>query len=80
MTVRILFPNSVDYLRSINHNIVDNALGGRSSFMLMPSLYQRAYLITHETGEVSLTEDFVAPDEEVTTARQAQVNIITSIR
>jgi hypothetical protein len=68
------------YIRSINHNIVDNALGGRSSFLLMPSLYQRAYLLTHETGEVTLTDDFVAPDEDVTAAREAQVNIITSTR
>lgn len=80
MTLKILFPNAVDYIRAINHNIVDNALGGRSSFLLMPSLYQRAYLLTHETGEVTLTEDFVAPEESITSARQSRVNIITSIK
>lgn len=80
MSTRIIFPNAIDYLRTINHNLVDNALGGRKSFILLPSLYQMAYMITHETGELPVHEDFIAPDEDVTASRQAQVNIITSIK
>lgn len=79
MADRILYPNAIDYMRTINHNIVDNALAGRGAFTLLPSLYQRAYILTHETGEIPVTEDFVAPDESTTTARQAQVKIITDI-
>jgi len=80
MTTKVLFPNVVDYLRAINHNLVDNALGARSSFVLMPSLYQRAYALTHETGEVKLVEDFLAPDEDITKAREQQVKLITTLK
>lgn len=80
MTTKVIFPSAVDYIRIINHNLVDNALGGRSSFVIMPSLYQRAYLLTHETGEVHVIDDFEAPDESITAARRARVNVITSIK
>ena len=79
MADRVLFPNAIDFIRVINDNIVDNALGRRRSFLLLPSLYQRAYIITHETGELPLTLDFIAPDESTTTASEsARFNIITS--
>lgn len=78
MASRTLFANAIDYVRVINDNIVDNALGRRSSFLLMPSIYQRAYMLVYETGEVPMTSNFVAPDESTTTARQAAINIITS--
>lgn len=80
MADKILYANAVDYVRVINDNIVDNALGRRSSFVLMPSLYQRAYALVHETGEVPLTENFVAPHESTSTARKAKVNILTSTK
>jgi hypothetical protein len=78
MKTQILYPNAIDYIRLINKNAVDNALGGRSAFVLLPSLYQRAFILTHETGELPLTSDFVAPDETTTTERKNQVNIITT--
>lgn len=78
MTTKILFPSAVDYIRAINHNLVDNALGARASFVLLPNLYERAYALTYETSELLVLEDFEAPDEGVTKTRQAKVNIITS--
>lgn len=80
MTTKILFPSAIDYIRLINHNLVDNALGGRSSFVLLPNLYERAYALVYETAELLVLEDFEAPDESVTKSRAAQVNIITSTR
>jgi hypothetical protein len=78
MADQVLFANAIDYVRIINDNIIDNRLARRSSYLLLPSLYQRAYAIVHETGEVPFTGDIIAPDESTTTARQAQVNIITA--
>jgi hypothetical protein len=78
MATRVLFPNAIDFVRVINDNVIDNALGRRSSFLLLPSLYQRAFLLTKETGELPLTENFIAPDESTTTSRRGRINIITS--
>jgi hypothetical protein len=78
MADKLLFPNAIDYIRTINNNLVDNALGRRSGFLLLPSLYQRAYAVVHETGELPLTENLVAPDESITKDSQNQVNILTS--
>ena len=68
MADRILYPNTIDHLRYINHNLVDNAFRGRTSFVLMPSLYQYAYMLTYETGELPIREQFAAPDETATSA------------
>ena len=78
MPKSILFPNAIDFVRTINDNAVDNALGGRSAFLLLPSLYARAYAIVHEMGEYPLETDIIAPDESVTKQRVAQVRILTS--
>lgn len=78
MADRRLFPNAIDYVRVINDNIVDNALGRRDAFLLLPSLYQRAYILAHETGEMRVADDYVAPDESIIKGRKQQVNIITS--
>jgi len=78
MADRVLFPNAIDFVRIINDNIVDNALGRRSSFLLLPSLYQRAFILTRETGELPFTGDFIAPDESTTTSRRSIINIITN--
>lgn len=78
MADRILYANAIDYVRTINDNIVDNALGRRSSFVLLPSLYQRAYIVVHETGVLPIRENIVAPDESLSVDRQANFNIITS--
>jgi hypothetical protein len=78
MADRIVYPSAVDYVRLVNENAVDNALGRRTSFLLLPSLYQRAFAIVHETGEVPVTENILAPDESVSRERKARINIITS--
>lgn len=78
MTNKIIFPNAIDFVRVINDNHVSNFLGGRSSYLLLPSIYQRAYAIVHETGEYPLTENIVAPDESTSVNRATQVRIITS--
>lgn len=75
---KILYPSAIEYVQVINANIVDNALGGRSSHVLLPSLYQRAYMLVHQTGEVPLRTRIRAPDESVTAARDKQVKILTS--
>ena len=78
MADKILFPNAIDTIRLINSNIVDNALGRRSAYLLLPSLYERAYALVHETGEYPLNEDIIAPDESTTVARESIINILTS--
>lgn len=78
MADRILFPNAIDHIRMINSNLVDNALAERSSFVIVPSLYQYAYMLTHETGELPIIDRFVAPDESATQGRDNTVRIITS--
>jgi hypothetical protein len=75
--MKIIFPNAIDFLRTINDNAVDNALGGRSAYLLLPSLYERAYAIVHETGEYPIHTDIIAPDESVSSQKAARVAIIT---
>lgn len=74
---KVLYPSAIEYIQLINGNIIDNALGGRSSFLLLPSLYQRAYILVHQTGEVPVRTNFLAPDEATTTARDKQVRLLT---
>jgi len=80
MAQNVIYASAIDYVRIVNDNIVDNALGKRSSFVLIPSLYHRAYALCYETSELPLTTDVLAPDESVTKARAAIVNIITATR
>lgn len=75
MADQVVFPNAIDYVRLVNDNIVDNMLGKRTAFVLLPSLYRRAFILTRETGELPYTLNFIAPDESTTTARRAGVNI-----
>lgn len=75
MRQRIIFPAVVDYVRMINENIIDNLRAGRTSFVMLPSLYERAFAIVYETTEIAVLENFVAPDESVT--QTEGVNIIT---
>jgi hypothetical protein len=75
MSTRILFPSAIDYIREINDNLVDNALGGRAAFVQLPNLYNRAYMIVHETGTARIRSDLQAPDENV--RRQRGVNIFS---
>jgi hypothetical protein len=65
MSQRVLFPNAIDYFRVVHHNLVSNAKRSRHGYVLLPSLYTRAYILTHETGELRLTESVPAPDETV---------------
>ena len=72
-----IFPSSIDYIRLINNNIVDNALARRASYVLLPSLYQRAYAIVYETGEIRVQENILAPDESIN--KQSTVKIVTKL-
>lgn len=65
MAEKVLFPSAIDYIREINNNIIDNALGGRSAFVKLPSLYNKAYIVAHETGAVRLRNDLKAPNERL---------------
>jgi len=57
----LLFPSAVDYIRALNTNAVDNLLANKASYASLPSLYQRAYILVHETGTVRGDERFKAP-------------------
>lgn len=56
-----LLPSAVDYVRVINANAIDNLLAAQPSYAQLPSLYQRAYAVVHETGAVKLQTGFAAP-------------------
>jgi len=69
MAIRYLLPSAVDYLRVINDNTVDNLLAAQPSYAALPSLYQRAYAVVHQTGAVKLVDGFGAPEARVRTPR-----------
>ena len=77
MSDKILYPSAIDMVRTINDNLIDNALGRRSSFAVMPSLYQRAYSLCYETGELPVTLNVLAPDEKATSLRGQTVTVVT---
>ena len=79
MADKVIFPNAIDHIRMINSNLVNNALAERSSFVIVPSLYQYAYMMTYETGELPIIDNFVAPDESATQGRENTVRIITAL-
>jgi len=58
---KALFPNAIDTIRLLNDNAVDNLLVGQPSSAQLPSLYQRAYLLVHETGVLAYDDGFKAP-------------------
>ena len=62
MATKFLLPSAVDYLRVINDNTVDNLLAAQPSYAALPSLYQRAYAVVHQTGAVKLVDGFSAPE------------------
>ena len=61
MPAQFLLPSAVDYIRVINDNTVDNLLAGQPSYTRLPSLYQQAYMLVHETGAIRLSPVFAAP-------------------
>jgi hypothetical protein len=63
MPNRIQFPSAIDMIRLINDNIVDNMLVKRTSYVQLPSLYQRAFAVVYETGELPIDDRIPAPDE-----------------
>lgn len=58
-----LFPNAIEAIRVINANAVDNLLASKSSYAALPSLYQRAYTLVHQTGATDLDTRFAAPED-----------------
>ncbi len=75
MADKIQFPSAIHALQMINDNIVSNLLAGRVSYINVPSLYERAYAIVYETGEMPISENVVAPDE--TTSNSGTVRIFS---
>lgn len=73
----ILFPSAVDYIRVMNTNAVDNLLAAQPSYVKLPSLYQRAYVLVHETGCVRGEARFAAPREK---AAEPKVAIVSDPR
>ena len=69
MTTRYLLPSAADYLRMINDNAVDNLLAAQPAYVRLPSLYQRAYAVVHQTGAVRVQEGFAAPEPEEQTPK-----------
>jgi len=66
MSFKIMFPNAIDMVCHINDNIISNALIRRSSFTQLPSIYDRAYALVHETGYYQLVDNYKAPTEALT--------------
>jgi len=75
MRQKVIFPSAINYIRIINSNILDNLRAGRTSFVNMPNIYSRAYSLINETGEVTLIENVIAPDES--TSSSSGVRIIS---
>lgn len=76
MADKVMFPNAIDYVREVNENVVNNLLGGRTAFVLLPTLYERAYALVYETGEVPMIKNIVAPDERTKTQRGVQITTL----
>jgi hypothetical protein len=53
-------------VRLINTEVVKARRGNKVSFILMPNLYQRAYMLAHETGEMPIVTGIEAPPESAT--------------
>jgi len=71
MEIKILYPSAIDMVRLLNTSIVDAARKNTISFILMPTLYQRAYMLTYETGELPVVSGMEAPDVRATTGLNA---------
>lgn len=69
MSAAILFPSAIDTVRVINDNAVDNLLAAQPSYARMPSLYQRAYWLVHETGPLRVDVGLEAPAVSADTPR-----------
>lgn len=78
MASKIQFPSAIHTIQMINTNIVENMLAGRVSFVNVPSLYERAYAIVYETGEIPISENIIAPDE--TTSVSGTVRIFSKTK
>jgi len=74
-TSKYLLPSAVDYLRVIHANAVDNLLAAQPSYAEIPSLYQRAYQVVHQTGAVRMQTGFRAP-----VVRVAEASVTTGLR
>lgn len=61
MPASYLLPSPVDFVRTIHANAVDNLLAAQPSYAALPSLYQRAYMLVHQTGAVKVDQGFAAP-------------------
>ena len=53
-------------VRLLNNEIVDARRKNKVSFILMPTLYQRAYMLAYETGELPIVTGIPAPAEAKT--------------
>ena len=73
MADKIQFPSAIHAIQMINDNIVSNLLAGRVSFINVPPLYNRAYTIVYETGEVPVTENVIAPDESMSLTNTVRI-------
>lgn len=69
MSAAILFPSSIDTVRVIVNNTVDNLLAAQPSYARLPSLYQRAYWLAHETGPLRMEVGLEAPEVSADTPR-----------
>jgi hypothetical protein len=78
MADKIQFPSAIHSIQMINTNIVNNLLAGRVSFINVPSLYERAYTIVYETGEIPVSENIAAPDETTSTSGTVRIFSKTS--
>ena len=69
MATFYLLPSAVDYVRVVNDNTIDNLLAAQPSYTSLPTLYQRAYTVVHQTGAVRVQKGFAAPNTPVPTPK-----------
>lgn len=62
----LIYPSAIDVVRLVNTNAVTNARSGREGFANLPDLYNLAYAICYETGEIPVAVIF-APAESIGT-------------
>ena len=57
-----IMPTAINMLNLVNENIVENLRRRQDTALELPSLYQLAFMVHHNTGELLITRGSV--DEE----------------
>lgn len=61
-TKEFIMPTAINILNLVNDNIVANLRRRQDSAVELPSLYQLAFMVYHNTGELLITREAVEED------------------